>query len=442
MRRSLSSVALGLGLMWCAAPAAAQEGALPAAAGDVSPEQVLQQAEGFVKKREYAKAESAYQEVLARDPKQAAAWAGLAKVYHRNKRWKEAADLLARGRAELGATWAEGTYLLAYTQRKAGNPREAIALYQAYLELVSDDPDGVFGLAASFEEAGQPAEAREAYARYIQVEKRPSEQKWVDKARERVEALQAAAPAPQIKLANPEAAPPATAEAVKPPAAVDPAALRRQGEEAFAAKSWDKAAAAWTAAADADPDDWETRYKLGVARALCGDLPGAVQAWEAALALNPSLRVAQERIQQAQAKLAAQSEGGADDPRLTASPAERLALAQEYLQAQRWSMALRAADAALDATPDDGAAHHARALALMGLARYDEAEAALEIALGARPGDGAVMLALGQCALQRGDTPRARWMLRRGLDRLDPTAAAYPDLRAVLERLDAVASAR
>lgn len=441
MRRSLWSVALGLGLALGAAPAAAQEGALPEAAGDVSPEQVLQQAEGFVKKREYAKAESAYNEVLTRDPKQAAAWAGLAKVYHRNKRWKEAADLLERGRAELGTSWAEGAYLLAYTQRKAGKPKEAIALYQAYLQLVSDDPDGVFGLAASFEEAGQPAEAREAYARYIQVEKRPSEQKWVEKARERVEALQAAAPAPQIKIANPEAAPP-PAEAAAPPADADPAALRRQGEDAFAAKAWDKAAAAWTAAADADPNDWETRYKLGVARALLGDLPGAVQAWEAALALNPKLRVAQDRIHQAQAKLAAQSEGGADDPRLTASPEERLALAQEYLQAQRWVMALRAADAALEARPDDGAAHHARGLALMGLARYDEAEAALESALGARPGDGAVMLALGQCALQRGDTPRARWMLRRGLDRLDPTAAAYPDLRAVLERLDAVASTR
>jgi tetratricopeptide (TPR) repeat protein len=59
------------------------------------------------------------------------------------------------------------------------------------MRLKSDDPDPYYGLGQTLKSLGDTAGAIEAFRKYVGMEKRPDEQRWVDKARAELEALEA-----------------------------------------------------------------------------------------------------------------------------------------------------------------------------------------------------------------------------------------------------------
>jgi tetratricopeptide (TPR) repeat protein len=119
---------------------------------------------------------------------------------------------------------------LADACRRAQRFPEAAAAYQKNVDLRPDAPDAYYGLAESHRQMGHPKEAIAAYEMYIKKETRPSEQKWVDRSRQRIaemgQAL-AAAPAPASAPAAPAAAipvPPSAPSAPAPAASASPPA--------------------------------------------------------------------------------------------------------------------------------------------------------------------------------------------------------------------------
>jgi tetratricopeptide (TPR) repeat protein len=120
---------------------------------------------------------------------------------------------------------------LADACRRAQRFPEAAVAYQKNVDLRPDAPDAYYGLAESQRQMGHAKEAIAAYEMYIKKETRPTEQRWVDRSRERIAELRqglaaapaatpapAASPAPSVGAAKVLA--PAASAPVAPPAAV------------------------------------------------------------------------------------------------------------------------------------------------------------------------------------------------------------------------------
>lgn len=88
-----------------------------------------------------------------------------------------------------------------------------------------------------------------------------------------------------------------------PAFAAPPSPARTAGDTAFAAARYHEAARAYEAAVGADPDDVDSRYRLGVARAAAGDLPRAVAAWESVLAVEPLHELARRNLDLARLRM-------------------------------------------------------------------------------------------------------------------------------------------
>ncbi len=120
---------------------------------------------------------------------------------------------------KLGPADALAWFDLAYACRRAQRFPEAVVAYQKNIDLRPDEPDGYYGLAESQRQMGHAKEAIAAYEMYIKKETRSTEQKWVDRSRERIAELRqglAAAPVP-VPAASP--APSVAAAKVAVPAA-------------------------------------------------------------------------------------------------------------------------------------------------------------------------------------------------------------------------------
>ncbi len=105
-------------------------------------------------------------------------------------------------------------YNLAYAQRASQKFPEAAQAYRRVIALSPDDADGYYGLAESLRQSGQAREAIDAYEQYLSKEKRASEQRWVQRAKERITELQQQV---DSGAAGPAAAPPAAAAAASLP---------------------------------------------------------------------------------------------------------------------------------------------------------------------------------------------------------------------------------
>ena len=219
-------------------------------------------------------AATAYQEAINASPGYAAALNGLGSVLFRQKKVPEA---MAKFRA---ATEAEPTFKLAwfnlgYAARKSSDLQVAALAYEKYTALDANDPDGFYGLAESYKGAGEHEKAIAAYGTYLEKETRPTEQKWIDKAKESIATLKAAALAP-VAVA------PVSASAVAPtpaPAATDAAKKIFEGDNLWASRNFRGAQLAYQDAVSGNPNDVEALFKLGNTYAVLGDPAQAIERW-------------------------------------------------------------------------------------------------------------------------------------------------------------------
>lgn len=238
---------------------------------------------------------------------------------------------------------------LADACRRAQRFPEAAVAYQKNVDLRPDAPDAYYGLAESQRQMGHAKEAIAAYEMYIKKETRPTEQRWVDRSRERIAELRqglaaapaatpapAASPAPSVGAAKvlapaasaPVAPPPPPAPAAPAPAASSgatrtivhgaderpatgpvvaaqksengpaavpagppPAVVAKarvaDGDRAFEAKDFRTALFAYQDAVMAEPGNAQARVRAGRAYARLGYAEEAAEQWNLALAADP-----------------------------------------------------------------------------------------------------------------------------------------------------------
>jgi hypothetical protein len=156
-----------------------------------------------------------------------------------------------------------------------------------------------------------------------------------------------------------------------PAAARPPSAARLSGDAAFAARRYREAARAYQRAVAESELDVDARYRLGVALAAAGDLPGAGRAWESVLGIEPAHDLARRNLELLCRKGVAAPPPRRDELRSAAElldqgrPASALAVLDRYLEARpvpvREAVALRAR-ARLEIGDAAGALRDARAL--------------------------------------------------------------------------------
>jgi cytochrome c-type biogenesis protein CcmH/NrfG len=101
--------------------------------------------------------------------------------------------------------FAFGWYLLASSQRRAGNCDRAVAAYRRYAELRPNHPDPHFGLGLCLESIGDRGAALTSFRRYADTDTRSEWAEFVTQAREHIVALEsdhAAAPGTPVAAAK------------------------------------------------------------------------------------------------------------------------------------------------------------------------------------------------------------------------------------------------
>jgi tetratricopeptide (TPR) repeat protein len=359
---------------------------------------------------------------------------------------------------------ATAWYNLAYASRKAQKFDDAAEAYLVYTKLNPTDPDGYFGLAESLRQAGKGKEAIAAYQAYIVREKRPTEQRWVQRARERIAELQqveAAAPEkitlPQKPPAEPEVAlvekGPADAGAgvgdagvsasVEPEPAPDagPSAAMKvaEGDSLFAARDFRAALFAYQDAIMADPKSVEARVKAAQAYARLGHDDEAIEQWNKALQLDPQNAVAHESVGAAHERKAAlaQRPGATIVPPLppltTAPVSDETGARSHYTAAvalireRKYEQAMGELEQSLALKPGYVVALIARGSARIGLAKYKEAIADYNAAHLGDPSLAAPLFGLAEAYRALGQSEKAAEMYRQF------AASNAPDAQANLK---------
>lgn len=434
--RHLGGVAAAFMLL-SAAPGLAQgeddvdDGSAPKAApaeAEVSVAKLITRGNASLKAKEYEQAAELFRQALAKAPGNVNAHKGLGRALERQRRWAEAAEVYQKS-IKAAPQWKRALYRLGFVYRKLGQYDEAVKYYGQYIDEKPDDPDGYYGLGQAHVKGGNNAQAVSTLKRYVEKETRPSEKKYVARAKELIASLEAE---PDLMAGSGD-------DGAETPKG-DPVALMASGDRAFAEQNMGEAARYYRGAARQMSEGVEAHYKLGVVLAIRGDLPGAISAWEVVLSRDPSMTAASDNIARARRKLQMQADKGIDDPRLEQDLDAQLELAQGYLQTQRHAMALRVLDPLINEHPTDGRVRVMRGRSLMALGRYEEARRDLELALAATPGEPDVLLALGRAYQVLDKGAQAAYFLRRYLERVDPAGrdSSLAELRATVEALEAV----
>ncbi|MBI5524998.1 MAG: tetratricopeptide repeat protein [Deltaproteobacteria bacterium] len=296
-----------------------------------------EQADGLMKSGNRAVAITTYRNAIALDPNNWQAHDALGTAYFKEKMYLDGAMEFTEAIA-LNPGYHAGYYNVAYAYRKAGKYNEAIKYYEKYTKMKPDDTDAFYGLAESYKAVGEKEKAIENYQTYVQKEQRPSEQKWIDKARASIAELQGGSPAaaPVMMAPVPAAAGygrPAAAAAqpayasqpqYAPPAQPVPAAqpsyqqpppstlavtaifgdpLVAEGDAHYKARSYPNAVTSYRDAIYRNPNNVEAHYKLGLAYAVTNRLDLAVASWKKVVELDPGNAGARDNIAKAEARL-------------------------------------------------------------------------------------------------------------------------------------------
>ncbi len=173
----------------------------PAAPGE-SAATLRAQAEDLRKANRMSEAAAAYKRAIAADRGNLDLYNDLGNVYFSLKQYGEAANAFSEA-TRRDPSYALGWYNLAHALRKGEHAREAADAYKQYIRLKPEDPDPYYGLGQTLKMMGDTPGAIIAFKKYIGMEKRPEEQKWVEKAAVELQALEASqmrAPQPSGKI--------------------------------------------------------------------------------------------------------------------------------------------------------------------------------------------------------------------------------------------------
>lgn len=195
--------------------------------------------------------------------------------------------------------FAPGWYALGAARRRAGQCDLAIAAYRRYAQMLPDEPEPYYGLGLCLKETGQNASATQALRRYVELEKRPSSQKWVDHARSVIDEIgnSGDAPKPEAQGPRPTPAPtPVATPAAKPDGAApgeSPAApLYAKSQELRDTGHIEEAIAKFKEAIAADPKHMVSRAALGELLLKIRRDSEAIDVFRAAVHVNPEYSLA------------------------------------------------------------------------------------------------------------------------------------------------------
>lgn len=132
-----------------------------------------------------------FKQAIAADPRHSAARTALGELLLKIRRDDEAITVL-RATVDKNPTYALAWYDLAFALRVKGQHAPAVDAYEKYIKLKPGDPDPYYGLGRSLQHLGRTVEARQAFETYLSLEKRPTEQRWVESAETQLKTLAAA----------------------------------------------------------------------------------------------------------------------------------------------------------------------------------------------------------------------------------------------------------
>lgn len=274
----------------------------------------------FFRSKKYKQAESAYRKAIELDKSWYKAYEALGNLQFSMKSYADAIDSFMKA-VEVEPRYHTGLYNIAFAYRKAKNYSKAVEYYLKYIGKNSNDPDAFYGLASSYESMGDKRKAMESYLKYADMEKRPSEKKYVIKARNKAEKLRSELGTPPVaaKPASKPVAKPKPVVAAKPSETKAPTSAKPSKNVAAAPvadKSMDKEVMAWIAdgdkamaegkytiamkryfdAARAQPRNADAVYKLGLVYEKTGNSRAAELKWRMVLKIDPEHQGAKQAL--------------------------------------------------------------------------------------------------------------------------------------------------
>lgn len=385
-----------------------------------------------------------YQESLAATPGWANALNGLGSAYFRQNKRDEAISQF-RAATQADPSYKVAWFNLGFSSRKLNDFTTAADAYERYTKLDPKDPDGFYGLGESYKALGDSAKGIAAYSEYVKLEQRASEQKWVEKAKESIRALQekaAAAPAPATSPA-PTAAAPATGGAAPTSDGQYVSAAQKkiaEGDKLMGEKKFREASFAYQDAINADGNNVEGLFKLGNSYAVLGYYGQAIERWTRVAQLSKDEGIkksAQDNIEKAKAKMAKE---GASPQAANKAPGSGPVADSTRQQARAWyeqgvkqigsreyGNALASLSACLQLEPALPQGYVARGSALIGLRRYAEAAVDYQYALKLDPALSSPLYGLAESYRGLNRIGEARTFYERYV------ASSSPDVRSELQ---------
>ncbi len=274
-------------------------------------------AEKALEANQLDQAVAGYKEALVSTAGWAPALNGLGSALFKQNKREEAISQF-KAAVEADPAFKLGWFNLGYATRKTQDFKTAAAAYEKYTQLDTKDADGFYGLGESYRQLGENAKAIAAYEEFLKKETRPSEQKWIDKAKDAIAQLKAAAPAaaaaPVVAVAPGEkpasdGAPQVASAGNTTNAAIPAVATRRiaDGVKLMGEKKYRDAALAFQDAVNADPNNVEALFNLGNAYATLGYYDQAIEKWTKVTQVSPDGAVkksAADNVARAQQKIA------------------------------------------------------------------------------------------------------------------------------------------
>lgn len=299
-----------------------------------TPASLRAQAEELRRAGKLEDAAAAYKRAIDADRGNLDLYNDLGNVYFALKQYGEAAAAFSEA-TKREPNYALGWYNLAHALRKGDRAREAAEAYRQYIRLRPDDPDPYYGLGQTLKMLGDVPGAIAAFQKYVGMEKRPEEQRWVDKARAELQALEAMQPKAPPSRPSGKIEEKSTIDhdrerldqelrrdAVMPPSdeivdpfqhsrlrdlkdpfrpnddLVDPFARdRATSQSSERLRQYGAALAAYRRALSRHAEDVSQRFERGVAAVLASNTGSAMRAWNTVPLDDPEVAAARQSVE-------------------------------------------------------------------------------------------------------------------------------------------------